>query len=50
MLNKDKHFNTEHEKNKTNVLYQIEKLIQKYPNTILIDDIITNINKDLKDK
>ena len=41
MLQKDKHFNTRDEKDKSNVLYQIEQLIKKYPKTILLDEIIT---------
>jgi len=46
-LKKNENFNKKDEYDKTNVLYQIEKLIKKYPKTILIDDII-NINP--KDK
>ena len=46
MLNRDKHFNTNDEKKGSNVLYQIEQLIKKYPRTIHYEDII---NKNLKD-
>ena len=40
MLQKDKHFNTNDEKEKTNVLYQIEQLIKKYPKTTTYDEVI----------
>ena len=40
MLRKDKHiFSTKDDKKKSNVLYQIEQLIKKYPKTIHIDNI-----------
>ena len=47
MLKKDKHFNTKDETDKSNVLYQIDKLNKKYPNTIVLNDIISNLDKDL---
>ena len=40
MLQKDKHFNTNDEKEKTNVLYQIKQLIKKYPKTTTYDEVI----------
>jgi hypothetical protein len=46
MLRKDKHFNTKGEQDKSNVLYQIEQLIKKYPKTILLDEIINTYLKD----
>ena len=50
MLKKDKHFNTKDETDKSNVLYQIDKLNKKYLNTLSLNDIVTNLDKDLKDK
>ena len=46
MLKKDEHFTGTEEKNKSNVLYQIEKLIQKYPKTIQLNEIIDIHPKD----
>ena len=40
MLQKDKHFNTNDEKEKTNVLYQIKQIIKKYPKTTTYDEVI----------
>ena len=42
MLNRDKHFNTNDEKKGSNVLYQIEQLIKKYPRTITYDEVNTH--------
>ena len=39
MLKKDDHFNTNDNNQKSNVIYQIEQLIKKYPKTIHIDNI-----------
>jgi len=47
MLQKDDHFNTKDDNQKTNILYHIEQLIKKYPNTIYYEDII---DRNLKDK
>ena len=46
MLNKNKNFNTTQETKRDNVLYQIEKLIKKYPTTVKLNEIT---NKHLKD-
>tara|TARA_Y100001980_G_C14556324_1_gene347380 strand:- start:6291 stop:7406 length:1116 start_codon:yes stop_codon:yes gene_type:complete len=46
MLNREKHFNTKGEKDKSNVLYQIERLIKKYPKTVLLEEIIDTHLKD----
>ena len=40
MLNRNKHFTSTDENDKSNVLYQIEQLIKKYPNTVKLNDII----------
>ena len=53
LLRKDKHFNIGDEQNKSNVLYQIEKLIKKYPKTILYSEIInkeTNVSTHPKNE
>ena len=47
MFRKNKHiFSTKDEKDKSSVLYQIEKLIKKYPKTILLDEIINTYPKN----
>ena len=46
MLREDKHFTTTEESSKGNVLYQIEQLIQKYPKTIQLNEIIDIHPKD----
>ena len=52
-IRKDKHFFVSDDNKKSNVLHQIEKLIEKYPKTITYDEVITkstSINMNLKDK
>ena len=46
MFKKDKHFTTTEESSKGNVLYQIEKLIKKYPKTIQLNEITNICPKD----
>mgnify|MGYP001372745346 CR=1 FL=1 len=46
MLRKDKHFTVKDDKEKSNILYQIEKLIQKYPKSVQLNDIIDIHPKD----
>ena len=46
MLRKDDHFKVNDDNQKSNILYQIEQLIKKYPNTIYYEYII---DRNLKD-
>jgi len=46
MLSKDKHFTVNDDKEKSNILYQIEQLIQKYPKSVQLNDIIDIHPKD----